>query len=83
MLRAWQRQHADAIVSEVSPVEGFGTWRACAWRPPTMRQHGQGQPFELLIEAQVAADQIARDTFQHECGLGCGVWQPASEQRDT
>ena len=79
MLRHWQRQHADAIVSEVSPVDGIGTWRACAWRRHRIAQRGPWQPFVRLLDAQVAADEIACETFHHECSHLCGHWHPVGD----
>jgi hypothetical protein len=51
-LRTWQRRHADAVVAEVCPVPGMGTWEACARLIATGVERQVGLHFSLLTDAQ-------------------------------
>jgi hypothetical protein len=76
-LRIWHRTHADRIVAEVAPVDGLGTWRACAWRDiGQARDSRQGEAYSLLVDAHAAADAITRSSFAHACDGRCSGWHP-------
>jgi len=81
-LRTWQRQHAGGILTEVAPVLGIGTWKVCA-KTTTVpeRVESVDQSFTLLIDAHAAADDLARDVFQHVCDSRCSEWR--QEERRT
>jgi hypothetical protein len=76
----WRRHHDENIVAEVTPVQGIGTWRACARRMSESHEAERGA-FDLLVEAQLAADQLTHAKFGHVCDRRCGFWQPQAPQR--
>jgi hypothetical protein len=73
-LRTWQRRHADAVVAEVCPVPGMGTWEACARLIVTGVERQVGLQFSLLTDAQEAADILARAMLPHDCEGLCEQW---------
>ena len=76
MQRSWRRLHAPDIIAQVEGIPGFGTWEASVWQtdaPADIRR--SARRFELLTEAQAAADRLAADIFEHVCQTGqCGHW---------
>jgi hypothetical protein len=76
-LHTWRRQHGGGLIAQVEPLEGMGTWQACAWMTsdPTFTVRGPRQ-IGLLVSAQALADHLARKTFRHTCDFGgtCGDW---------
>ena len=81
-LRTWQRHHAGGILTEVVPLPGIGTWKACA-KTTTVpeRVESVDQSFTLLVDAHAAADALAREVFDHVCDARCGDWR--QEERRT
>lgn len=75
-MRSWRRLHGTDVIAQVEPVGGFGTWRVSVWQtkdPKATFRHPR--EFELLTEAQAAADLLAQTTFAHTCEQGhCGHW---------
>jgi hypothetical protein len=63
------------VIAQVEPVNGFGTWKASAWRISDPRQPASdNRAFALLTDAQQAADVLACRTFDHTCSPRCGQW---------
>ena len=87
-LRVWRRHHGPDLVAEVSPIQGIGTWRACARRVGSagrdeLVDHAK-RSFSLLADAQAGADQLLQHYFNHRCDGSCGEWGPVhgrSQQR--
>jgi hypothetical protein len=74
-MRSWRRLHGLDVIAQVEPVGGFGTWTASAWRINNPRQPVRDdRAFELLADAQNAADLLARQLFEHTCNPNCGRW---------
>jgi hypothetical protein len=74
-MRSWRRLHGLDVLAQVEPVTGFGTWTASAWRISDPRQPARdNHAFELLSDAQRAADALARQVFEHTCNPNCGHW---------
>ena len=75
-MRSWRRLHISEVIAQVEPVSGFGTWKVSVWHtenPDVAFRHPC--EFQLLTEAQEAADVLARKTFDHTCFEGrCGHW---------
>ena len=75
-MRSWRRLHGSDVIAQVEPVTGFGTWRVSVWHtenPDHAFRHAR--EFQLLTEAQQAADILACQTFGHTCHEGfCGNW---------
>jgi hypothetical protein len=75
-MRSWRRLHGSEVIAQVEPVSGFGTWKVSVWHtenPDAPSRHPR--EFQLLTEAQEAADVLAHDTFGHTCHDGhCGHW---------
>jgi hypothetical protein len=79
-LRVWRRHHGPDLVAEVAPIQGMGTWRACARR---VRSAGRDElvdhakrSFSLLADAQAAADELLQQHYDHRCDRSCGEWGP-------
>ena len=75
-LRMWRRKHVSGLTSEVTPVPGIGTWKACVWSAgaPNANFPVAGY-FSLLTDAQEAGDNLARARMTHDCSL-CEQWVP-------
>jgi hypothetical protein len=75
-MRSWRRLHGSELIAQVEPIGGFGTWRVSVWHtenPDEATRHPRD--FELLTEAQAAADLLLTQTFKHQCFAGhCGHW---------
>jgi hypothetical protein len=75
-VHTWRRHHGQAIVAQIEPLEGIGTWQACAWltSDPTVVVRSPRQAMGF-ITAQAAADHLARSTFDHTCAIHtCDDW---------
>ena len=84
-LRVWRRNHGPDLVAEVAPIQGMGTWRACARR---LRSSGRDElvdhatrSFSLLEDAQAAADDLLHQHYNHRCDDSCGEWGPLQARR--
>ena len=84
-LRVWRRHHEPDLVAEVAPIQGMGTWRACARR---VGANGRGElvdhakrSFSLLADAQAAADELLQQHYKHRCNGSCGEWAPVQSKR--
>jgi hypothetical protein len=75
-MRSWRRLHRSDVIAQVEPLAGFGTWTASAWQTASPEKPvREARHFELLTEAQEAADSLARTLFDHRCEDGsCGRW---------
>jgi hypothetical protein len=84
-LRSWRRLHGGDLVGQVDPIPGFGTWGVSVWAEPgSAGRHAIGRRFELLNEAQAAADQAVRQHFNHRCdGHACSEWLPWIEADES
>jgi hypothetical protein len=75
-MRSWRRLHDSSVIAQVEPVSGFGTWRVSAWQtdnPEVVIRHPSD--FQLLTDAQTAADALAQKISQHTCYVRhCGHW---------
>jgi hypothetical protein len=80
-LRVWRRRHSPNIVSQVTPIEGIGTWDICVSSAVEGQEVRGAERFSLLSDALQAADRLAAATYQHHCVPACGVWEPV-ERRD-
>jgi hypothetical protein len=84
-LRVWRRQHGPDLVAEVAPIQGMGTWRACARRLRSTGRHElvdhAKRSFSLLADAQAAADELLQQHYKHRCGHACGEWGPVQSIR--
>ena len=75
MQRAWRRLHAPDIIAQAEGIPGFGTWEVSVWRSTAPTEVTRSnRRFELLTEAQAAADGLAVSTFGHRCQTQCGHW---------
>ena len=77
-LRPWQRWHANAVVAEVSPIEGMGTWRACV--KATEKGDVRKDAGWFMVDAHAAVDALARTYDGHVCDDRCGEWHPVDRR---
>ena len=72
-------------MGQVDPIPGFGTWGVSVWAEPgSASRLGLGRRFELLNEAQRAADRAVRAQFNHRCdGQACSEWLPWFEADES
>ena len=75
-MRSWRRLHDSNVVAQVEPVSGFGTWKVSVWQtdhPEAVLRHPSN--FQLLTDAQAAADALAQSISRHACiAAHCGPW---------
>ena len=84
-LRVWRRHHGPDLVAEVAPIQGMGTWRACARRLRSTGRHElvahAKRSFSLLADAQAGADELLQKHYHHRCDHACGEWGPVQSKR--
>jgi hypothetical protein len=79
-LRTWRRHHVSGDISEVTSIPGIGSWEACIQVAGGTHNQQVGRHFTLLMDAQEAADSLARTLTPHDCSA-CEVWRPVERRR--
>jgi hypothetical protein len=80
-LRTWRRCHRSGAIAEVMPGASVSGWEACAF---SGQRSGMtvnlGRVLTHLVDAQNAADTLARMIAPHACDDSCGSWLPTERR---